>query len=224
MKKTFISPSILSIKEENLASTINILNDLGLQYLHVDVMDGQFVPAKSLGVSELKYISSLNKGINDVHIMIANPLEHAQEYIDAGADILTFHLEACSSNEEVFKIIEIIHSNNKLAGLCINPYTDVEELLPYLNNLDLVLIMSVQAGAGAQAFLDFTLDKIRYIRKEIDKRNLNCLVEADGGIKDHNVHLVQEAGADLIVSGSYIFSGDIKERYNKLVEILCKDI
>lgn len=217
MRKTYIAPSILTVKKEDLSSVINQLLSLGIKYLHLDVMDGVFVNNISLGVEQVKEISKMHNIVNDVHIMVHNPKEVAKEYLDAGADILSFHLEAVSSKEEVIEIIDLIHSYNKLAGLVINPLTDVNELLPYLNKLDLVLIMSVQAGAGGQKFNPVAIKKIKFLREQIDKNNLNTLIEVDGGINDETILSVKEAGVDLIVCGSYLVSGNILERYKKLV-------
>lgn len=217
MKKTFIAPSILSADFIKLGEEIKLVESLGAEFLHFDVMDGHFVPNISFGVPVLKSISHYHKMTNDVHIMISDPLKYAEKFIKAGADILTFHYEACENEKQVHEVIHLIHELGAKAGLSIKPNTPVEVIEPFLNHLDLVLIMSVEPGFGGQTFIPNALDKISYLRKLIDERKLNCFIEVDGGINAETGKLCKEAGVDVLVAGSYLFGHeDIKNRMESL--------
>ena len=155
--------------------------------------------------------------VNDVHIMISDPGKFAEAFVEAGADIVTFHYEACYDQDEVQEVINIIHACGAKAGLSIKPKTPVEVLTPFLEDLDLVLIMSVEPGFGGQSFIPDALDKIRYLRQVIDGNDYQCLIEVDGGINDKTGQLCKEAGVDIVVAGSYLFGKeDIKERMELL--------
>lgn len=216
MRKIYISPSILSADFKNLERDILAVESCGAEYLHFDVMDGKFVNNISFGVPVLKSISNSHNMVNDVHIMIAEPLKYAKAFLDAGADILTFHYEACSNDEEINQLIEVIHSCNKKVGISIKPNTPVDVLIPFLNQIDLVLIMSVEPGFGGQEFIPNSVEKIKYLRHYIDENNLDVLIEVDGGINDKTAQFVIEAGVDILVAGSYIFKGDIRKNINSL--------
>ena len=217
MKKTFVAPSILSADFNKLGDEIKLVENAGAEFLHFDVMDGHFVPNISFGVPVLKSIANSHKMINDVHIMISDPLFYADKFIKAGAQYLTFHYESCKDDHEVHEVIHLIHELGAKAGLSIKPNTPVEVLTPFLNHLDLVLIMSVEPGFGGQAFMDNALGKISYLRKIIDERGLNCFIEVDGGINNETAKLCKEAGVDILVAGSYLFGHeDIKDRINLL--------
>ena len=219
MKKVFVAPSILSADFNHLGEEIKLVESLGAEFLHFDVMDGHFVPNISFGVPVLKSISHSHRMINDVHIMISEPLKYAEKFIKSGAEYLTFHYEACKDAHEVHEIIHLIHELGAKAGLSIKPNTPVEVVEPFLNHLDLVLVMSVEPGFGGQAFMDNALAKISYLRKLIDQRGLNCFIEVDGGINDETAKLCKEAGVDILVAGSYLFGHeDIKERIRLLKE------
>ena len=219
MKKVMIAPSILSADFNKLQEEIHLVESLGAEFLHFDVMDGHFVPNISFGIPVLKNIAHSHHMVNDVHIMISDPLQYAAKFVDSGADYLTFHYEACNSDEEVLKVIDIIHSNGARAGLSIKPNTPVEVLDKFFAKLDLVLIMSVEPGFGGQSFIDSALDKIRYCCKKIDGGNLPCLIEVDGGINKETSKLCRDAGVDVLVAGSYLFGHeDIKERLEGLRE------
>ena len=203
MKKTFVAPSILSADFNKLGEEIKLVESLGAEFLHFDVMDGHFVPNISFGVPVLKSIAHSHKMTNDVHIMISDPLFYADKF--------------SKDDHEVHEVIHLIHELGAKAGLSIKPNTPVEVLEPFLNHLDLVLVMSVEPGFGGQAFMDNALDKISYLRKLIDQRGLNCFIEVDGGINDATGKLCKEAGVDILVAGSYLFGHeDIKERINLL--------
>ncbi len=219
MKNIYIAPSILSADFTKLGEEIALVESLGAEYLHFDVMDGHFVPNISFGVPVLKSISKCHQMINDVHIMISEPKKYIEKFADAGADIITFHYEACEDQDEVQDVIDMIHSFGVKAGLSIKPNTPVEVIEPFLEDLELVLVMSVEPGFGGQSFIPEALDKISYLRKMIDLNGYLCLVEVDGGINEKTAKLCRDAGVDILVAGSYLFGNpDIKERMESLRE------
>ena len=217
MSKALIAPSILSADFNHLFADIQKVEEAGAEYLHFDVMDGHFVPNISFGIPVLKSIAKSHHMINDVHIMISEPLKYAERFVKAGADIVTFHYEACQNEEEIMKVISIIHDSGAKAGISIKPNTPVEVLDKYIPSLDLILIMSVEPGFGGQSFIREVLPKISYLRKIIDKNAYPCLIEIDGGINNETAKEAKEAGVDILVAGSYIFGHDnIKERIDSL--------
>lgn len=217
MSKVYIAPSILSADFNNLKEEIKLVESLKAEYLHFDVMDGHFVPNISFGQPVLKCIAHSHSMINDVHIMISEPKRYAKEFIDAGANILTFHYEACKDIKEIEEVIDIIHSNGAKAGLSVKPNTPIEVIYPVLHKLDLVLVMSVEPGFGGQKFIPSALDKISKVKKLILEKGYQCLVEVDGGINEETAKLCKEAGVDILVAGSYLFGHkDIEERINKI--------
>ena len=213
-----IAPSILSADFRHLEEEIKLVESLGAEWLHFDVMDGHFVPNISFGQPVLKGIAKCHNMVNDVHIMISDPFKYAPEFIKAGADILTFHYEACANDKEVFQVIDLIHDYGAKAGLSIKPNTPIDKVLPFLYSLDLVLIMSVEPGFGGQSFIDSSVSKILRLRDYIDENSIkNVLIEVDGGINEETAKLCKLAGVDVLVAGSYLFGHkDIKERIEKL--------
>ena len=198
-----LSPSLLSADFTNLKSDIVILDKSGDKYLHLDVMDGMFVPNISFGPMIIKQLRPLTNMVFDVHLMIEDPDRYVQSFKDAGADILTVHYEAC---KHLHRTISYIKSLGMKAGVSLNPATNIDVLDYVLEDLDLVLVMSVNPGFGGQSFIPSALDKIKNLKEKIKERNLNVIVEVDGGVKTTNVKDVVEAGADLIVSGSDVFA------------------
>lgn len=217
MKEIKVSPSILSADFTNLEKEIKKIEIGGADYLHFDVMDGHFVDNISFGIPVLKSIAKTTSLVKDVHIMISEPLRYAKRFIEAGADILTFHYEACKTTTEVHKIIDLIHENKALAGISIKPNTPVELITPFLSKLDLVLIMSVEPGFGGQKFMENALDKISFLRREIDENKYPTLIEVDGGINEVTGRACINAGVDILVAGSYVFNSEnVSERIKSL--------
>lgn len=198
-----LSPSLLSADFTNLKSEMEVLDKNGVKYLHLDVMDGMFVPNISFGPMIIKQLRPLTNMIFDVHLMIEDPDRYVQNFKDAGADILTVHYEAC---KHLHRTVSYIKSLGMKAGVSLNPATNIDVLDYVLEDLDLVLIMSVNPGFGGQSFIPSAIDKIKNLKAKIRERNLNVIVEVDGGVKTTNVKDVIEAGADLIVSGSDVFA------------------
>ena len=214
-----IAPSILSADFRHLEKDITAIVKLGASYVHFDVMDGHFVPNISFGIPVLEAISRIHPLPNDVHIMIENPFKYVSAFINAGADILTFHYEACRDKEEVEAVIAAIKSLGAKAGISVRPATPIAVIEPFLPRLDLVLVMSVEPGFGGQSFMPMALDKIRWLRGTIDLLKTKTLVEVDGGINEATAKQCAEAGADILVAGSYLFGHkDMKTRFQTLLK------
>ncbi len=213
-----LSPSILSADFANLERDIKALEKENIKYLHVDVMDGHFVPNITIGPVVVSSIRKRTDMILDVHLMIENPDRYIDVFCDAGADILTVHYEATN---HIHGVIQSIKKRGVKAGVAINPGTPLNVLEEILPDIDLVLIMSVNPGFGGQEFILNSLEKIAYI-KEVNKQlNLDIIIEVDGGIKEHNIIDVVNAGVNLIVAGSAIFNDKtIKDNVDKLKEAL----
>lgn len=196
-----VAPSILSANFAYLLQEVQEVYSYGAQYLHIDVMDGHFVPNITLGPTVFKHLRPHIPMVFDVHLMITNPQKYIKDFVQAGADVITFHFEAVSNIKEV---IELIKSYNIKVGLSIKPHTDVRVLEPYLGNLDLILVMSVEPGFGGQKFMPIALDKIRYLKTR--QQEFRYLIEVDGGINQETGKMCVEAGADILVAGNYIFT------------------
>ena len=216
MKKIQISPSILSADFSQLGSEIKKLEQGGADLIHVDVMDGHFVPNLTIGPPVIKNLRKYTKLPFDVHLMISPVHKYIENYVDAGADIITIHPEA---TENLKESINLIKKFGKKVGVSLNPKTEIEILIDEIENIDLVLVMSVNPGFGGQKFMPEVLDKIKELKKIKDKSHYHFDIEVDGGINFSNSKIVLEAGADILVSGTTVFKendGDIKTNIEKL--------
>lgn len=209
-----ISPSILAADFANLGQEIKDLDQAGADWIHFDVMDGQFVPNISFGAPILQDIKALTDLPFDVHLMVTEPYEYLEDFKNKGADFITVHVEAVEDPHKYFRKMEELGVKK---GLSLSPDTPVSDLEPYLDQLDLVLVMSVHPGFGGQKFIEGSLDKIRELKELREERNLDFLIEVDGGVGPANAHLVKEAGADALVAGSAILGSD---DYKKTIEAL----
>lgn len=215
--KLILSPSILSANFYNISKEIEVLNKYNVKYLHLDVMDGIFVPNISFGIPVIKSLKKQIKNmIFDTHLMIVEPQRYIKQFKDSGSDILTVHLETLENPKEVFNQIK---GNGMKVSVVINPETDVEKVYNCINDVDMVLLMSVHPGFGGQSFIDTTYDKIKKLRQEAIKQSKNIDIEVDGGIDFNNMRKVIEAGANILVMGSSIFNGNIEENLQKYFEI-----
>lgn len=212
-----LAPSILAADIANLGEEIKTTVKAGAKYLHIDVMDGVFVPRLSFGQCVVESIRKCTDIVFDVHLMIVDPIKCIEDFAKCGADIITVHLEAC---EDVRATLKKIKECGLKAGLSIKPATPVEDVIPYLDLLDMILIMSVEPGLGGQKYMEAATDRIRQTRKIIIERGLNIDVEVDGGVCKDNLRMILDAGANVIVSGSSIFKGDIEKNTLEFVRIL----
>ena len=201
----YIAPSILSADFGHLANDIHMINESDADWLHIDVMDGVFVPNISFGFPLMKVFKQHSTKPLDVHLMIVHPEKYVERFCDAGAYSVGFHLEAV---EDPLPILDLIKAKGARTCLTINPDIPAERLVPYLDKVDMVLIMSVFAGFGGQKFIPESLDKIRFIKSEITKRGLSTLIEVDGGVSADNAATLFAAGADVLVAGSAVFGAD----------------
>ena len=216
MSSIKISPSILSADFSKLGDEIRDLEKAGADLIHIDVMDGHFVPNITIGPGIISKIRKCTSLPFDVHLMISPVHNFIKNFAEAGADIITIHPEATTDLESSIKKIK---SFDKKAGVSLNPETSVDKVLTVLDSIDLVLIMSVNPGFGGQKFIESTLDKVKLLRKEIDKKKLSVQIEIDGGINFENSKMAKDAGVDILVSGRTIFkenAGDLKENIKLL--------
>lgn len=217
MRNYVLSPSILAADFKVLGQEMKKTEENGAAYIHFDVMDGMFVPSISFGMPVLASINDATEQFMDAHLMVQEPIRYVEAFQKAGADYVTVHLEAC---EDVKTTLDKIHACGMKAGLAVNPETDVKELVPYLEDVEMILIMSVHPGFGGQKFIPESLDKIREVRAMLNEKNLETDIQVDGGIYVENVREVLDAGANVIVAGSAVFRGDAGENTAKFMEIL----
>ena len=200
-----LAPSILSADFARLLEDVKKVEKAGCEYLHIDVMDGHFVPNITLGPAIVK---SLRRDVNmvfDTHLMIDNPDDYIKDFVDAGSDLIVVHAEAC---RHLHRTIQNIKSYNVNVGVALNPATSIESIKHIIEDVDIVLIMTVNPGFGGQSFIESMLEKIKELKQLIDDKNLNVDIQVDGGIKPDNIHKVVEAGANIIVAGSAIFNSE----------------
>jgi len=209
-----IAPSILSSDFSKLEEEINKIEKAGADLLHLDVMDGHFVPNITFGAPVIRSIRKCTKLPFDVHLMIENPEKYIDDFLSSGADILTFHIE---STEKVLENISKIKKSGKKVGISLKPKTDLNEILPFLDKIDVVLVMSVEPGFSGQKFIPYTVEKIKKLRKVIDEKKLSTKIEVDGGINPETVNIVKEAGAEICVAGDSVFKS---QNYTNSINLL----
>lgn len=212
-----LSPSILAADFNRLGEQVAAVEQAGVQYLHFDVMDGSFVPNISFGMPVLESLRAQTGLMMDVHLMIEEPVRYVEAFADCGADIITVHTEACT---DLNRTVDLIKKRELLAGVALCPATPLSELEYILPCIDMVLLMTVNPGLGGQKLIPYTLDKIRDLKKMIDRKGLKTDIEVDGGINFKTLEQVLDAGANIIVAGSAVFEGDIEENTKRILDLM----
>ena len=214
--ENIIAPSILSANFADMASDFRILEKGGVKWLHVDVMDGLFVPNISLGLTVISSIRKATDMFFDVHLMIVDPIRYIDEFAKAGADLISFHLEA---TEDADAVIDKIRAAGKKVGIVIKPKTPTEALLPYVEKVDDIMIMSVEPGFGGQSYIPESTKRIAEVKAMAMEKNPECLIEVDGGVTFANIPEITDAGANVLVAGSAVYKGDIAANLLKFKEV-----
>ncbi len=212
-----LSPSILSADFSRLGEQISLLDQAGAQYVHIDVMDGIFVPSISYGMPVIQSIRKCTERIFDVHLMIDEPIRYIDEFVDAGADLISVHAEAC---RHLDRTIHAIREKGVLTAVALNPATPLSELEYVLPDLDMVLLMGVNPGFGGQKYIPYITQKIRDLRQMINRAGCQTDIEVDGGVNLTNIYEILDAGANIIVAGSAVFKGNIEENVEAFLRIL----
>ena len=217
MKKHLIAPSVLAADFSNLQRDIEMINESDADWFHIDIMDGVFVPNISFGMPVLRDIKKHAKKTLDVHLMIVNPDQYIETFASIGADILTVHYEACT---HIHRTIQAIKSTGMKAGIALNPHSSVNQLKDIIKDIDLVCLMSVNPGFGGQSFIENTYNKIKELKELIQSSESSCQIEIDGGVTNKNAKKLVEAGANILVAGSYVFkSSNPSKTISKLVKL-----
>lgn len=206
-----VAPSVLSIDFLKFHEQLEQLNQSKAKWIHFDVMDGHFVPNLTFGPGVLNAVKSASDLFLDVHIMVVEPERFVDMFVDAGAHQITFHLEATNDVERAKKLIQLIQSKGCKAGISINPDTPIEAIDPFVEMVDMILVMSVYPGFGGQSFIEDSLQRITYAKNKVKQGNHKALIQVDGGINDSTIDQVKQAGADVVVAGSYVFKNNIKD-------------
>ena len=217
MKRHLIAPSLLAADFSNLQRDIEMINESDADWFHIDIMDGVFVPNISFGMPVLRDIKKHAKKTLDVHLMIVNPDQYIETFASLGADILTVHLEACT---HMHRTIQEIKATGMKAGIALNPHSSVNQLKDVIKDIDVVCLMSVNPGFGGQSFIENTFDKVKELKELIQSTGSDCQIEIDGGVTNKNAKKLVQAGANILVAGSYVFkNSNPTETISKLIKL-----